>query len=1003
MFRWLRTHVLDALDVKPRNPRRQHRRWPAIETLEDRNAPDNLAPLANHDVYSLDEDTSINVPMPGVLANDSDPDNDPLTAVLVQGPEYGDLTFNADGSFIYTPPPDFNGEVTFTYKAFDGLDYSDLATVTLTVNGLNDAPVSIGDDVLTDLNIPITFAPMQNDFDVDGNSLNIVSFTPPSHGTVEQNQDQTFTYTPTTGQSADDSFTYTIGDGSGLTSTATVNITVGPAFNDDVTTEEDTAVTIDVLANDAGQPGTNTITGASGAQHGSLAVNPNNTVSYTPTANWYGQDTFSYTMQDGAGVTDTAQVQVTVVWTDDAPVSLDDQTQTQEDTSVPFNILTNDTDIDQDQLQVVELSQGTNGSVEYNGGGSLTYTPNSDFTGQDLVTYTVSDGYGGVDSATLTITVQATNDAPLAFNDGYSFGYDPDFPAPTFPINGVLYNDTDWDIVHGSNEQISISTWDTTGLAGSLTYDASTASFQFTPVQGFFGRTSFTYILTDGTLTSNTDTVYIYVEPMLHIPGGGDPPPELATVNDEYYVGDDPLSANVKNNDIGVDIVVLDGPPPNVGHLTPFQINGDFTYTPDSNLGGEEWIAYRAFASDGRNVPGTLTLSEPEPWLQGYSLAVEVKPRDPLGKFQDIALNSKPGLFVHWNIDNDNGNVQAGNDLLGRPLVDGQGQPAAPKPDFKDAGSVSNEDDLLPLLATVQNVGHEGTITLKRDNANVRVWRTKTKGGASTEILVNNDEKVWNLANQVEYDDFFSLWPTSPPTQYYNDAKLWVEGYGDAKGGDGKSNLNLRYTPPPGKGASTSRSINYTFFGAGTGRQPTPLERDSIKASWPKLIDCEWSITDEPTLAPPGFANPANLPPGTNPQPRQDRKFYNCFAWTIGEERKWWDDQPLPLDPQEAAWFRVMANGDREITDAEMKKFYKDQKGWQSIGRPTDEAEAITFWGRSQFGVLNNSHGARNMYRKTADGNLALFESKLGIWWRIEHVWDQLEGGAYGDMHLFFK
>ncbi len=107
-------------------------------TVNDVNDP----PVANNDTYSVDEDDTLNVSAPGVLDNDSDPDSDPLTAVLVGGPSNGSLILNTDGSFIYTPAAGFNGTDSFTYKANDGTANSNVATVTVTVNASAPGPSS---------------------------------------------------------------------------------------------------------------------------------------------------------------------------------------------------------------------------------------------------------------------------------------------------------------------------------------------------------------------------------------------------------------------------------------------------------------------------------------------------------------------------------------------------------------------------------------------------------------------------------------------------------------------------------------------------------------------------------------------------------------------------------------------------------------------------------------------------------------------------------------------
>ena len=105
--------------------------------------PVNDAPVADDDSYSTAEDTALTVPAPGVLGNDTDVENDTLTAVLVTGPSHGAVTLNADGSFSYTPGLNYNGSDSFTYKANDGAADSNVATVSITVDPVNDAPVAV--------------------------------------------------------------------------------------------------------------------------------------------------------------------------------------------------------------------------------------------------------------------------------------------------------------------------------------------------------------------------------------------------------------------------------------------------------------------------------------------------------------------------------------------------------------------------------------------------------------------------------------------------------------------------------------------------------------------------------------------------------------------------------------------------------------------------------------------------------------------------------------------
>ena len=138
-------------------------------------------------------------PIPGVLADDSDVDGDPLTAVLVAGTTHGTLTLNRNGSFTYTPAANYNGPDSFTYRANDGTANWNTATFSITVNGTNNPPVAANDSYSTNEDTTLTVsAPgvLGNDTDVDGNPLTAVLAAGPSHGTLSLNANGSFTYTP---------------------------------------------------------------------------------------------------------------------------------------------------------------------------------------------------------------------------------------------------------------------------------------------------------------------------------------------------------------------------------------------------------------------------------------------------------------------------------------------------------------------------------------------------------------------------------------------------------------------------------------------------------------------------------------------------------------------------------------------------------------------------------------------------------------------------------------
>jgi trimeric autotransporter adhesin len=187
-------------------------------------------PVATADAYDAAWGTPTPVAAPGVLANDSDPNGDPLTAVLVTGPGHGELVFPGDGSFVYTGIGDYTGEDTFTYKAFDGMDYSSEVTVTVTVT--NDAPVAIDDTYEALRNVVLyvgghgTLEVLANDSDADGDQLVAVKVADPAHGTVIVHDDGAFNYTPDQDYVGTDTFTYKANDAVEDSNVATVTIKV---------------------------------------------------------------------------------------------------------------------------------------------------------------------------------------------------------------------------------------------------------------------------------------------------------------------------------------------------------------------------------------------------------------------------------------------------------------------------------------------------------------------------------------------------------------------------------------------------------------------------------------------------------------------------------------------------------------------------------------------------------------------------------------------------------
>lgn len=191
----------------------------------------NTPPIAANDSYTTTQNASLLVMAPGVLDNDSDGDNDALTAVLDTPPSNGSLTLAPSGAVIYTPTTNFTGTDSFTYHAFDGLDDSNVATVLIDVVEGNAPPVAISNTYTTTRDISLTVPPpgiLVNDTDPNDDPLTAVLETASTTGSLTLNPDGSFIFTPTLGFTGEVTFTYRAHDGLAASNAALVTILVEP-------------------------------------------------------------------------------------------------------------------------------------------------------------------------------------------------------------------------------------------------------------------------------------------------------------------------------------------------------------------------------------------------------------------------------------------------------------------------------------------------------------------------------------------------------------------------------------------------------------------------------------------------------------------------------------------------------------------------------------------------------------------------------------------------------
>lgn len=363
-------------------------------------------PATQPDAYATPENQTLNVPAPGVLANDG---AGPFTAQLVNNVTVGTLTLNPDGSFVYIPQSGFNGTATFQYRAVDGAVLGYMATVTITVGPVNDPPVANNDTATVKSGAPIQILVLANDTDIDdpASALRVASVTIPSNGTATIAPNElSVTYTSALGFSGEATFNYVARDAAGaLSAPATVTVTVLPnappvAVDDSVTVGEDSGpIVISVLANDSDPDVGDTLSVSSVSTPtggGGTATTNGQTVTYTPALNFSGTTSFTYQVSDGF-VTSQGTVTVTVTPVSDPPVAVNDVIQvTRHGTFIAPapGVLANDSDPDSPTL-TASLVTGLNlgkGTLILASDGTVTYTPPVEFFGNQTFTYQASDG-----------------------------------------------------------------------------------------------------------------------------------------------------------------------------------------------------------------------------------------------------------------------------------------------------------------------------------------------------------------------------------------------------------------------------------------------------------------------------------------------------------------------------------------------------------------------------------------------------------------------------------
>lgn len=552
----------------------------------------NDAPVANDQSLSVPEDGSLPITLTG-----SDIDLNTLLYSLVNTPVNGTLS-GTGRNWTYTPNLNYNGNDSFTFQVNDGLANSNVATISITVTPVNDAPIAEDQSLTTneDTPLPITLSAT----DVENSALTYAVQSVPAQGVLTGTAPN-FTYTPNSNYQGADSFTFHASDGTTSSNVATIFITINPVndapvVNDQtLTTDEDTALGILLTGND---PDGDALTYllVSAPAHGAISgVFP--AITYTPDLNYSGSDSFTFKANDGTADSNTGTVSITVQAKNDAPIALDQTLDYQ--LNAPRAITLTAIDLDNDPLSFTILTLPTNGNLT-GVAPNITYTPNLGFVGTDQFTFQVNDGTINSNIATVTLSLDnSVNDPPIATDQNVTLAED----TPTSIALGAADPE-------GAPLTYTIASQPVNG-----TLSGTGSVVIYSPAANYSGSDSFTFSVNDGVSNSNTATVSLIINPVNDAP--------TASANSFTVNEDTELAITLVGNDIDLDnLTYTIVTPPAHGTLTGTPPG--LTYQPELNFNGLDNFTFRV--NDGSlnsNIAGIsiTVLSINDPPLAGNDQA----------------------------------------------------------------------------------------------------------------------------------------------------------------------------------------------------------------------------------------------------------------------------------------------------------------------------------------------------------------------------------------------
>jgi hypothetical protein len=642
----------------------------------------NRVPGAAAMTPTTNEDTPLNLSLAG-----SDPDGNALSYEILSGPSSGLLTPGSGAARTYLPPGDFNGTDSFTYRTNDGAGNSAPATVTLTVNPVNDAPLATAQSVslLEDATLDVTLAGT----DVEGDALTYEVVTPPASGLLNVDALPTVTYSPGLDFNGGDSFTFRANDGTEFGPEATVNITVDPvndaptADDQTVGTPEDVELDITVAGGDVDgdaldflvidQPLHGTLSGAGANLH------------FVPELHYNGLDAFTFVSFDGEYQSNLATVTIEIPAVNDAPETVDAAVETDEDVAAAITLTSTDVDDVAEGITYEVVSGPSNGTLSGDAP-NLTYTPNEHFHGADEITFKANDGEYDSNVSAIAITVNSVNDAPTADDLG---------SVVTAEDNAIDITLTGADL---DGDEITFTVTDAPDH-GTLSGDAP--NLTYTPDLNYNGADTFAFVTNDGELDSNVANVSIDVTPVNDQP--------VAHAQSLGTSEDGPLLITLTGEDIeesALTFTVVDGP----SNGTLEGTGSERTYTANPDYHGSDGFTF--LVNDGELDSELVTVTIEVGAVNDAPVALDDAAATP--QYTSVTVSVLPN---DSDVDGDIPSIVSATDgAAGSTTVNEDGTITyAPTPAFKDGdqftytiGDGNGATDTATVTITEIGCGEDG-------------------------------------------------------------------------------------------------------------------------------------------------------------------------------------------------------------------------------------------------------------------------------------------------------